>query len=112
MKTTLFRFLGFLALLVVTTISAHAKCSCPKPPKFVECDKVYVQPSQIDLIDGQILVKVEEQVLQTSMILTDEQGFYFKDYKKQGDCPDFQWECEVCHACNDNWNNYCQICWN
>ncbi len=84
---------------------------CPKPPKAIECEKIYVQLSQIDILDNQIYVHVNENRIQTSSIHTDERGLYFKDYYNAG-CSDGFWECRVCHACNENYYIWCRTCYN
>lgn len=113
MKTVCNRLLAFFVLLCFGSITAYAGCpKCPKPPKFMECEKTYIVGSQIEIVEDQIFVNVAENVVQTSALYADEAGLYFKDFRKQGCCPDGYWECSVCHDCTENYYIWCRTCYN
>ena len=80
--------------------------------QFYPCDKAYVEANQISLSSDGISVQFSNGDLLTSALYTDEVGFYFKDFKRRGDCSEGKWECQVCHYCNPNYTLYCGICWN
>ncbi|MBS0652106.1 MAG: hypothetical protein JSR39_01120 [Verrucomicrobia bacterium] len=112
MKTSHYHFLTLLFILCFGSIAANAGCpKCPKPPKFIECEKIYIQSSQIDIVEDQIYIHFSGNTVQTSGIHTDHGGMFIKDYR-QGDCPDGSWECRVCHACNENYYIWCRTCYN
>ncbi len=112
MKTLTCRFFALLFLVCLSWAAAYAGCpKCPKPTKFIECDKTYIDPEQIEINENQIQVNCEGKVYLTSAIYTDERGVYFKDFR-QGGCPDGFWECSVCHDCNENYYIWCRTCYN
>lgn len=99
-------------MLCFGSIASHAGCpKCPPKPKFIECEKTYIQSSQINIAQDNIIVTCNGNTYYTSAIHTDEQGLYFKDYR-QGQCPDGFWECNVCHDCNENYYIWCRTCYN
>ena len=79
---------------------------------FFPCEKAYVESSQVAVSQDGISIQFQNGTLLTSTLYSDEQGFYFKDFKRRGDCSEGKWECQVCHYCNPNYNLYCGICWN
>ncbi len=91
------------------------KCPKPKPKQFEECAKTYVASDQISFNDQMIQVALVDTIVQTSAIGIDETGLFFSDCVNAWEpskCPDGQWECPKCHACNANYNYFCQTCWN
>ncbi len=115
MKAQRVRFFGFLAVLFFLTTSLHAECSCCPKPKtltLIECEKTYIQPSQIELLDEHIYVQVNNRVVQTAALHADACGIFFKDVYKETNCPDGFWECQTCHACNAGYTFFCTECWN
>ncbi len=113
MKNSIHYRLACLLLLCFGSTVAHAGCpKCPKPPKFIECEKTYIQPSQIDINQKKIMINCNDRVYETSTLYTDDGGLYFKDYRDQGKCRDGFWECNVCHDCNENYYLWCRVCYN
>ncbi|HKZ00410.1 MAG TPA: hypothetical protein VJ112_04525 [Rhabdochlamydiaceae bacterium] len=114
MKATLRRFLGIFAvfLFMMAMVQSYARCPCenPKPPKQNEsCEKIYVDPSQVNIRENQIWVMMENQPFKTQAIFSDGKGIFIRDYYT-GDCQDGFWQCRTCGACNENYYLWCRTC--
>lgn len=98
MKIHLFKFLISICVLLglSSTFSVHAA-------EVVSCPKIYVHSDQIKLAENEILIQLRDQVVATTAIHLDGEGFYFQTMK-QGDCPGAHWKCPKCGDCN--WDAY------
>ncbi len=100
--------LAFLFLLL--KYGMLTACDDSENGEFLPCQKAYVHCDQIDFLEGLIFIKIENGVVCTSAIYTDELGYYFKDYRGNKDCKEPEWQCERCGLCNPYWNTLCKKC--
>ena len=118
MKAKLQRSLGvFLVLLfVIATVQSYAGCPCKKkrkhkPKQNESYEKVYVAPAQVDIKGNKILVQMEDQIVTTPAIFSDENGIFIKDCSVE-ECDDGFWQCRTCGACNEKYYLWCRTCGN
>ncbi len=114
MKTGLRCFLGAICLLLLLgPAGINAKCKCGKPPKDKQhSEKIYLNPSEIDIVDKQIYVKVENSTVPTFALYSDNEGIYIlnKRGRDQGRCPEDYWECSTCGGCTSWYSAECDWC--
>lgn len=112
MKTGFKCFSGIICLLLLLGPAAvSAKCKCGKPPKenkYVE--KIYLNPSEIDILDKQIYVKVEDEAIPVLTLYTDQEGVFVLVRRRQGRCPEEYWECDTCTGCTPWHSAECDWC--
>lgn len=110
----------FFKLLFVICISlwanCFADCNCPKPLTFIDCPKTYVASEQISFYGDEIFVQVNDFVIQTETLSTDDRGIFFKNVRDE-ECGWMQWKCTKkifdnvpCDTCNWIWYNNCVTC--
>lgn len=103
------------ALVALPLFAACPKCPKPQPKPKKESVKTYVNPEQISVGSQGIQVKLSDAVVMTPALFVDHEGLFFQEILDKWEpsiCPDGQWECSKCHACNANYNLFCQTCWN
>ena len=100
--------LAFVFLFSATYSQADEFCRHEN--KFYTCEKIYINDHDICIFDNSIYVHLKSGVIQTSALLSDVHGLYFKDFKRQEDCDDNQWKCNNCGNCNAAYYIWCKIC--
>ena len=105
MKASLRTFFGlmFLTLLLATASHAFAKSPASSNPnrKPAPCvEKIYLNPSDIQFLDNQILVNIENTPKRTLALYSDDKGIFVLTKKRQGRCPEEYWECGTCGGCS------------
>jgi hypothetical protein len=114
MKTGFKRFLGIVCLLLLLgPAAASAKCKCGKPPKEnAQVEKIYLNPTEINILEKQILVKIEDEAMPAFALYTDQEGIYVltKRGRDQGRCPEEYWECGTCGGCTPWHSPDCDWC--
>jgi hypothetical protein len=115
MRHRLFKL--FFVLLVSVCVNCSADCDCAQSEiRFVDCPKTYVTPEQIQFYENGIFVRMNDVVIQTESLSTDEEGIFFSNARDDG-CGPYQWKCErrdsngmICNTCNWDWNYTCSYC--
>ena len=98
-------------------VNCFADCGrCPDGARFVACPKTYITPGQVDLSEGKILVRMNDWIVETETLTTDERGIFFSNARSNG-CGYYEWKCTralargmPCDTCNWNWNSTCSYC--
>jgi len=103
------RLKSILVCVFLLLIKNGLFAGCSNYEEFIPCEKTYIQGEQISFFEKSIFVKIENSIVYTSAIFSDENGFYFRDYRK-GDCDDGEWQCQHCDTCNPYWNTLCESC--
>ncbi len=111
--------LSKLLFVILSSLSiySYAGCNrCGDQAHFVSCPKTYIASDQIDFHENSIFVKINDVVLQTQSLNTDDDGIYFENVR-DSDCGFAQWKCDkslgrglTCNACNWIWDNDCYAC--
>ncbi|MCX6988836.1 MAG: hypothetical protein NTZ52_04975 [Chlamydiae bacterium] len=84
--------------------------SLDAPEDFFSCEKIYISADHLFFNANSIYVTLPGGVIKTSTIFSDQRGLYLKDFKRQGQCPDGQWQCSDCNRCNENFYIWCRSC--
>lgn len=95
-------------LLVIFFVLSTLGHACDS---YIPCEKTYVQPSQIQILESGIFVTINEYLIPTSAIHIDTRGLYFADYRnRKEECESPNWKCSYCGQCNATWYSRCPNC--
>lgn len=98
-------------MTIPAAVPLDKDCGCSKKKKEQtppETQKVYIHPAQVNVDEAGILVAVDQTVMRTSALFSDQQGLYIRDYGRD-DCPDDTWYCSKCGDCHQNWYVFCPL---
>lgn len=89
--------------MLLGSAEIHASCKQGKPPKDKNLvEKIYLDPSKIEITNQQILVEIENVLVPAVALYSDPEGIYIlaKRGREQGRCPEGYWECNTCRGCS------------
>lgn len=105
---------SIFGMMCLLSLHVHADqkrtCPCPGPKVPEPSVKMYVQPNEIELADGQIFVKMGSELQSMKALFSDKDGFYVLAKKRQGRCPEEYWECDTCGGCSPWYAVDCDWC--
>lgn len=80
--------------------------------KVVPCGKRYIAADKISFSENTILIEIDDMVLPTPAIQSDEGGFYIQYVKVNSSRCDgmLDWECGRCGYCNIVFDKCCLVC--
>lgn len=107
----------------ITNDTAKSDCRCKEKfdfsqnnqrenLKIVPCGKRYITADKIAFSGNSILIEIDDIILATPAIQSDEGGFYIEQVKVNSSRCDglLDWECGRCGYCNTVFDKCCLVC--
>ena len=89
-----------IILGVLFCVVSSAIYACLEGDEGINAEKVYVGADQIQCLDNKIYVLIENDILETPALFSDEGGYYVILAAKSGNCSWYEWKCTRCGYCN------------
>jgi hypothetical protein len=99
----------FIFSLIAALLTCFAHDSVLENNCFENCEKTYVIPDQLLIIQNGIFVKFNNEWFQTETLFTDRQGLYIQNLRKDP-CPSGYNECPKCSRCVSEERAFCPYC--